>query len=354
MRELIIDGVRIADDEPCYVIAELGNNHGGSVETAKEMIRMASQCGVSAVKLQKRDNANLYTQKLLNEPYENEHSFGKTYGEHRAALEFGKEEFLACQSVAQARNVTLFSTAFDERSADFLMDLGVPAIKIASGDLTNTPLLRHVTSLGVPLVLSTGGGSETDIERAVSTLASGSAHIALLHCTASYPVRDFSELNLRCILTLRNRYPDLVIGWSGHDTGIAMALVAYTFGARVIEKHVTLNRTSKGTDHAFSLEPGGLRRLVRDLERARVAVGDGVKVPYYSEAGPLRKMAKSLVASRALPQGTVLGPGDLVAKSPNGGLPPYLLDALMGFPLSKDLQYDEAISHEHVKGEMAS
>ena len=352
MRELIIDGRVINDDEPCYVIAELGHNHGGDVETAKEMIRVAAQCGASAVKLQKRDNATLYTRALLEAPYDNENSFGKTYGEHRAALEFGREEFKACQSVAQARNVTLFSTAFDERSADFLMELGVPAIKIASGDLTNTPLLKHVSTFDVPVVVSTGGGLENDIDRAMTCLHGAS--VAILHCTASYPVRDFSELNLRCILALRHRYPDFVIGWSGHDTGIAMALVAYACGARMLEKHVTLNRASKGTDHAFSLEPAGLRRLVRDMERARVAMGDGVKARYASEVGPLYKMAKSLVAAHALPAGRTLQPGDLVAKSPAGGLQPYLLDALMGFPLSKDMIADEALTHAHVKGEIAS
>lgn len=354
MRTLTIDGRVINDDSPCYVIAELGHNHGGEVETAKEMIRMAASCGVDAVKLQKRDNANLYTRALLDQPYENENSFGATYGEHRAALEFGAEEFKACQSVAQARNVTLFSTAFDERSADFLMEIGAPAIKIASGDLTNTALLKHVSTLGVPVVVSTGGGTEADIDRAVSLLSATGVGFAVLHCTASYPVRDFAELNLRCILSLRTRYPDLVIGWSGHDTGIAMALVAYALGARLIEKHVTLNRSSKGTDHAFSLEPAGLRRLVRDLERARVALGDGVKARYLSEDGPLRKMAKSLVAAKALPAGKVLAPGDLVAKSPAGGLPPYLLDALMGFPLSQDMVEDDAVTHAHIKGEVAS
>lgn len=354
MSELVIDGRRIADNEPCYVIAELGHNHGGSVETAKEMIRTAAQCGVSAVKLQKRDNANIYTQKLLNQPYEHENSFGKTYGEHRAALEFGREEFEACQSVARARNVTMFSTAFDERSVDFLMELDVPAVKVASGDLTNIPLLKYLASFNVPIVISTGGGTDMDIDRAVTAATAGDAPVAVLHCTAAYPVRDFAELNLRCILALRHRYPELVIGWSSHDTGIAMALVAYTFGARIIEKHVTLNRTSKGTDHAFSLEPAGLRRLVRDLERARVAVGDGVKTVYASELGPLAKMAKSLVAAKPLPAGHVLGDGDLVAKSPAGGLPPYLRDALMGFPLAHDLATDEAIAYTDVKGEIAS
>jgi len=354
MRELTIAGRRIADDVPAYVIAELGHNHGGSLDKAKEMIRVAAQCGASAVKLQKRDNQAIYTRALLAQPYEHENSFGPTYGAHRAALEFGAQEFKACHCVAAARNVTLFSTAFDERSADVLMSLGMPAIKIASGDLTNTPLLRHVSSFGVPIVVSTGGGSETDIERAVTCLTAHRAPCAVLHCTASYPVRDYRELNLRCILTLRERYPDIVIGWSGHDTGIALALVAYTFGARIIEKHVTLDRASKGTDHAFSLEPAGLRRLVRDLERARLAAGDGHKVRYASELGPLTKMAKSLVAAHDLPAGHILRPGDLARKSPAGGLPPYLEDAVMGFPLALPMRADDALTHEHIQGELAS
>lgn len=352
MRSLEIAGRLINDEQPCYVIAELGHNHGGDVETAKEMIRSAAQCGVQAVKLQKRDNLNLYTDALLTQPYENENSFGETYGEHREALEFGAEEYRACQTVAQHRGVTLFATAFDQVSADFLLKLGVPALKIASGDLTNTPLLKYVSSCGVPIVVSTGGGSEADIDRALNALSGAS--VAVLHCTAAYPVRDYQELNLRCILTLRERYPEHVIGWSSHDTGIAMALVAYTFGARIIEKHFTLNRASKGTDHSFSLEPGGLRRMVRDLERARQSIGDGVKCRYASEVGPLLKMAKSLVAAKDLQRGHVLKAEDLVCKSPGNGLPPYLLESLVGFPLARALKKDEPLTHAHTACQVVS
>jgi len=291
--ELIIAGRRIADDEPPYVIAEIGHNHQGDVAIAQKMIRVASDCGADAVKFQKRENATLYTPALLEQPYCNEASYGPTYGAHRAALEFDAPQYRACLCEAQRVGIACFATAFDEPSADFLAIENVPAFKIASGGLTDHALLSHVASLGKPVILSTGGGTAADIDRAVHTVTAHTSQLALLHCTAAYPVRDFAELNLRCILTLRDRYPELVIGWSGHDSGIAMALVAYAFGARIIEKHFTLNRANKGTDHPWSLEPTGLTKLVRDLRRAHAAMGDGVKRFYPSERAPIAKMRRT-------------------------------------------------------------
>lgn len=293
MRELTIDGHRIADDAPAYVIAEIGSNHGGNVETACRMIRAAADSGAHAVKFQKRDNGRLYIPSILNQPYEHENSYGPTYGAHRAALEFGPVQYAACQHQAQVSRVTCFATAFDEASADVLMALGVPAIKIASGGLTDTPLLEHVAALDVPVMLSTGGGTMREIHRAVDIFhRRANTQLAILHCTAAYPVRDYAELNLRCITMLRETFPDHVIGWSGHDSGIAMSLVAYALGARIIEKHFTLRRDMKGTDHAFSLEPVGLTKLCRDLERAHDALGDGQKRYYASELAPIAKMRR--------------------------------------------------------------
>jgi len=292
VRELIIGGQRIADAEPCYVIAEIGHNHGGDVQTAKAMIKAAAKAGASAVKLQKRDNETLYSAELLAKPYENENSFGKTYGAHRLALEFHAEQYRQCRAEAAIRNVAFFATAFDEASADFLTLLNVPAIKIASGGLTDHALLRYVSKLERPIILSTGGGTWEDVDAAVNILTAGPSPFALLHCTAAYPVLNYAELNLLAIVEMRNRYPNTVIGWSGHDSGIAMALVAYAYGARIIEKHFTLNRAMKGTDHAFSLEPAGLRKLVRDLARARESSGDGVKRLFPSEVKPLSKMRR--------------------------------------------------------------
>lgn len=297
MSEFTINGHRITDDSPAYLIAEIGGNHGGSADVACKMIRVAAACGASAVKLQKRDNHTLYSAAMRAIPYDNEHSFGPTYGAHRDALELSEAQYVSARTVAKSVGVDFFATAFDEVSADVLMRVSVPALKIASGGLTDLPLLRYVSGLGVPIILSTGGGTEKDIDSAVNIIAAKTS-LALLHCTAAYPVLDHKELNLRCILSLKRRYPDLVIGWSSHDTGIAMDLIAYAFGARIIERHFTLNRASKGTDHAFSLEPQGFKTLRENLDKAHVAVGDGVKQFYPSEYGPISKMRRWYVNGR--------------------------------------------------------
>lgn len=292
MRELIIGGRRIADDEPCYVIGEIGHNHQGKLDTAVQLIKSCAASGVDAVKLQKRDVLKLYASALLDAPYDNENSFGKTYGEHRTALEFGMQEYITCRTVAKAAGVQFFATAFDERSADFLIEVGVPAIKIASSGATDVCLLKHCASLGVPLIVSTGGCEWRDVHTCVDVLTGLSSPFALLHCTAAYPVTNYAELNLSVISEMRSWYPNVVIGWSGHDSGLAMSLVAYSLGARILEKHVTLNRAMKGTDHAFSLEPKGLATLCEDLKRAHLAKGDGIKRIYPSELKPLAKMRR--------------------------------------------------------------
>jgi N-acetylneuraminate synthase/sialic acid synthase len=350
VRELTINGTRIADDAPCYVIGEIGHNHGGSVDRAFDIMEAMAAAGVSAVKFQRRTNRAIYTRELLQRPYEHEHSYGPTYGAHRDALELSKSQLQDVFDQAAALRLTAFATAFDEQAADDLAALGVPAIKIASGDLTNTPFLRHVAQLKLPLILSTGGGTMDDITRAVNTITAYTHQLAILHCTAAYPVHDHAELNLRVIPALRTRFPDYVIGWSGHDTGIAMPVMAYSLGARIIEKHVTCNRTWKGTDQAFSLEPGGVRRMVRDLERVRVALGDGIKRVYPSEVKPLEKMRKSLVAAKTLRAGQVIQRGDLLRKSPNTGIPAYELDTVVGFTLARDLAADEPLTYAHLEG----
>ena len=179
-------------------------------------------------------------------------------------MEFVEAEYKECILEAKRNNITFFSTAFDFQSVDFLMNLGVPAIKIASGDIKSTPLLKYVSNLCIPLVVSTGGADISDVDRAVELLSNAGVQFSILQCTAGYPPK-YEELNLRVISTYRERYPNVVIGYSGHDSGIAMSLVAYVLGARVIEKHFTLNSAMKGTDHAFSLEPSGMRKLVRYL-----------------------------------------------------------------------------------------
>jgi sialic acid synthase len=287
LRELIIDGVRIADDEPCYVMAEIGHNHQGSVDLCKQMFDAAKWAGCNAVKLQKRDNKTLYTEEFYNSPYNSENAFGATYGEHREALEFDQRQYELLKAYAESIGLTFFATAFDIPSANFLQQLGCPAIKVASGDCQNVELIKWLNVNWIkPVIVSTGGGGRP------ASMIYNTQECAVLHCTSGYPAQ-YDELNLRCIRKLRKEWKRQVIGWSAHDTGIHMAPVAYALGARIIEKHFTLNRAWKGTDQAFSLEPQGMRTMIDNLKDCKAALGDGIKRRYESENEPLKKQAKN-------------------------------------------------------------
>jgi N-acetylneuraminate synthase/sialic acid synthase len=347
-RNLVIDNVRIADDTDCYVVAEVGHNHQGSLEKAKDLFLAARDCGAHAVKLQKRNNRELYTRAMYDSPYDNENSYGRTYGEHREFLEFDRDQYVELQRYAAEIGITMFATAFDFSSADLLAELGIPAFKVASGDLTNTPFLAHLASFGKPLLVSTGGSTMDDVQRAVDTILPVNDQPALLQCTACYPSEP-EEMNLRVIENYRTRFPDLVTGLSDHQSGIAMALVGYVLGARIVEKHFTLNRAWKGTDHAFSLERAGLQKLVRDLKRAHAALGDGSKGHAPCEEGALVKMRKKLVAGRDLPEGHVMTREDVAVKSPGDGLAPYELDKIIGRVTAGKIAVDENLSFESFK-----
>lgn len=314
----------VGRDRPeCFVIAEVGHNHGGDVEVCKKIFQAAKYAGVSAVKLQKRDNRTLYTREFYDSPYNSENAFGPTYGTHREALEFGESEYRDLKQYAESLGLIFFATPFDFPSVDFLERLGVPCYKTASGDVTNTPLLEYIARTGKPMIVSTGAATLEDVQRAYDTILPHNEQLAILHCTAEYPC-DHKDMNLSVVQTYLSEFPEAVIGLSDHDNGIAMSLVAYVLGARVLEKHVTLNRSSKGTDHAFSLEPEGMRKLVRDVGRAAVAMGDGVKRVYDKELSARTKMAKKIVAARDLPVGHTIEPADLAFRSPGDGLPPYM------------------------------
>lgn len=346
-RDLRIEGRTIGDDHDCYVIAELGHNHQGDVEICKQLIDAARACGASAVKLQKRDNATLYTREMFDSIYNSENAFADTYGRHRERLEFDRGAIAELQAYSRRAGITLFATVFDRPSADLLQDLGMPAFKIASGDLKSLPLLAHVARMGKPLFISTGGGTLDDVRRAYDTVRALNDQICLMQCTAAYPT-DYPEVNLRVIETYRREFPEIPIGFSSHDNGIALALVSYVVGARVIETHFTLNRAWKGADHRFSLEPQGLAKLVRDIHRTGIALGDGVKRPYPSEAPALIKMGKKLVTARPLPRGHALTADDVLLQSPGDGLPPSELGRLVGRRLVRDVPAGTTISFTDV------
>ena len=349
MRKLTIDGKVIQDDSNCYVIAEIGHNHQGKLETAKEMFKTAKECGADAVKLQKRDNRSLFTKAGYTRPYDNPNSYGETYGEHREFLEFGLDEYKELIDYTKEIGVTLFATAFDFNSADFLAKLDMPVYKLASGDLKNIPLLTHIAEFQKPMIVSTGGGTMEDVNRAYDAVMPINQQLCILQCTAGYPA-EFDELNLNVITTFRERFPNTTIGLSSHDNGISMSVAAYMLGARVVEKHFTLNHTWKGTDHAFSLEPNGFRKLVRDLQRTRAAMGDGVKRVYESEVKPITNMGKKLVVVRDLPAGYMIQREDITIKSPGDGLQPYEIDKIIGRVTSEAMKEDDDITFKALNG----
>lgn len=343
MRKLAIADRSIDDSAEAYVIAEIGHNHEGDLGKAEELVRQAAAAGASAAKLQKRDNRALYTRAMYDQPYTGRNSYGPTYGAHREALEFGAAEYRHLAAVATEVGIDFMSTAFDFGSVDFLVELGVPAIKMASGDLTNVPLLTYAAKTGIPLVISTGAAGMTDVRRAVDAILPVNPNLAVLQCTAIYPAGP-GDLNLSVIETYRREMPDVVVGFSGHDLELEASYVAYALGARVIEKHFTLDRTRPGSDHHFSLEPAQLAELVAGLRRTRESLGTSVKEPHEAELPALRKMGKKLVAARPLPKGHVLGEVDILIKSPGNGTPPYLLDQIIGRELHAPLDAEADIT----------
>lgn len=354
MRELIIDGVTINDDSDAWVIAEIGNTHNGDVETAKLLIKTAAEMGCNAIKMQKKTIDKCYTKAFLNKPYETYHSYGNTYGEHKHALEFDDMSiWQELKTYAGKYGITFFATPFDIDAAHFLNDLGVPCFKIASAHITDIPLIQTVASFGKPVLISTGGCTEWDIERAYMNCNQDkwmnklSDNVALLHCIASYPTKA-EEVNLRMIKTLQKHYPCTVIGFSDHYNGIVMAEGAYLYGARIIEKHFTLDHTQKGTDHALSLEPQGLDSLIKNLRRLKKARGDGVKEFMDMEKKAISKMGKAIWPARTIKQGEAITKDNVCIKIPNDGLPPYMLDEIIGKVAREDISTSVPVTHERL------
>lgn len=324
MQIMQING-KVIHDKP-YVIAEIGCNHNGSLERAVEMIGIAAACGVDAVKFQKRTPEKLFHPDLLAAPYDSPHSYGKTYGEHRAALDwFGWYEFNRLKCEAIRRKVDFIVTPFTFADADFLYDIHVDAIKIASCDCRNTVLLNHVRHLGMPIIVSTGGASAEDVARA----AEYAPGCALLHCVSQYPVHD-EDLNLLQITALKYLYPDNVIGFSSHHSGLLPIFIAYTLGARIFEVHFTKSRGDKGTDHGFSQEPQGLRKLCEDVRRIAAMEGDQSRAINPNRAGFVTKFGKSWYARHPIAKGDIITAENLTLLAPAAGAQPYELHELAG------------------------
>ena len=347
VHEFDVDGTRIGENEPCYLIAEIGHNHMGNMVLAKRLIKAAKESGASAAKFQKRNIAALTTDKFGKTPVRDQPwSFGDTYLEQREALELSKSQYTELQSYAAEVGITFFATAFDPESADFLADLDMPAYKMASGDVTNTPLLEYVAKLGKPMFVSTGGSTLEDVKRAVDAIGQHNNDFAILQCSSTYPA-PAGELNLNVIETYRRELPDRIVGLSHHNPGVVVSFAAYALGARVIEQHFTLDRNWRGTDQAFSIEPEDLVALRAGTDELRVAVGDGIKKIRESEKAGIEKNAKSIYAARDLSAGELLREEDVVFRSPGGISAPWMLQQLVGQKLKARVRREEPIRPAH-------
>lgn len=275
-----------------YVIAEIGCNHQGDVDVAKRMIEVAKYCEVDAVKFQKRDLCTYLSREQYNKPYDNPHSFGKTYGEHREFLELSLDEHAELMEHAQSLGLACFSSVWDAASARQMAGLGCEMVKIPSACITDAELLKAVNRPGMPVLASVGMSTIEEVDTLVQSL-DRVKDLYLLQCTSTYPC-NFENINLSVIPALKQRYGDRVkgIGFSGHHLGISVDVAAVAMGATVIERHFTLDRTMKGTDHAASLEPEGMRRLVRDIRAFEKARGDGRKERLACEIPSWEKLRK--------------------------------------------------------------
>lgn len=297
-----------ADGTP-FVIAEVGQNHQGDLAIAREFIRILAFEGADAIKFQTRDNRHLFATEAFEAPYQSENAFGVTYGLHREQLELRPEWLPILRDDCRRHGIRFMSTPFDEPSLQRLVDVGVDILKVASFDLGNLPLIDRMARTQVPMVLSVGGGQDDQIRASVETVRAHHDQLAVLHCVSEYPC-EYHRLGLDNIERLARLFPDCTIGSSDHFNGTLSGPVAYLKGARVFEKHVTLNRAWKGTDHSFALEPDGFRKFVRDVKRVRFMMAPKPADDIGRER-VFQKLGKSLIAARDLAEGTTLSLGDL-------------------------------------------
>lgn len=276
----------VGNAQSCYFVAEIGINHNGSMHLAKQLIDAAVECECDAVKFQKRTVDVVYSAEELARPREN--PFGPTNGDLKKGLEFGFKEYAEIDKYCKSKGIEWFASCWDEGSVDFMEQFNPPCYKISSASLTDDNLLRYHRRNGRPIILSTGMSDMSQIEHAVDVL--GLENLILLHCTSTYPSKP-EELNLRMIQTLQERF-EAPIGYSGHEVGLAPSFAAAVLGATMVERHITLDRAMWGSDQAASVEPQGIKRLVRDIKELDLAMGDGVKRVYESEIPIIKKLRR--------------------------------------------------------------
>lgn len=327
------------------IIAEAGVNHNGDLDLARKLVAAAAEAGADIVKFQSFVTAKIISREAPKAAYQKGFTDpGESQFDMLRKLELSRDDHLALVAECRRHGIEFLSTAFDEESVDLLDELGVARVKIPSGEITNLPLVRYMTRQGKPVILSTGMASLGDIEAILDVIVQNGTprdRVTILHCTTEYPT-PFEDVNLRAMGAIGAAF-GAAVGLSDHSVGIEVAIAAVAMGATVIEKHFTLDRNLPGPDHQASLEPHQLKAMVSAIRNVECAMGNGIKRTVPSEAGNKAIARKSIVASRAIARGEILGPHNMTAKRPGTGLSPMRWDEVAGRPASRDFAPDDQI-----------
>jgi N,N'-diacetyllegionaminate synthase len=340
-----IGNSEISLSSPVYIIAEIGVNHNGDKELAKKSIDAAVEAGADAVKFQTFKSEKLVSKFAVQAKYQIKNTEKEeSQLSMLKRLELTLEDYTELKDYCEQRNVEFLSTPFDLDSAIFLKDIGVHAFKIGSGDLTNIPFLKDIAKMNLPTIISTGMASISEIEEAVEVLKE--IDVAILHCTSVYPA-PIDEVNLLAMVTIKNTFGEIV-GYSDHTLGEEVAVGAVVLGAKIIEKHFTLDRDLPGPDHKASLNPEQFKSLVKSIRNVERSLGDGFKRCTPSEVDTKDVARKSLVINKPLKAGDIITENDLEIKRPGTGIPPKYYPLLIGKSVKKSIGEDEVLMWDDV------
>ncbi|MBL7156484.1 MAG: N-acetylneuraminate synthase [Candidatus Pacebacteria bacterium] len=333
----------ISEKSPCFIIAEAGVNHNGSLELAKKLVDAAKEARADAVKFQTFTAENVVTETARMAEYQKKNiGKKKTQLEMIREFELKFEDFAKLKKYCDNKKIIFLSTPHSKDAIDFLNPL-VSAFKIGSGDLTNLPFLQKVAKKKKPIILATGMSDLAEVKDAVKTIKkAGNNKIILLHCTTNYPC-PIEEVNLKAMLTLKEQFGPLLVGYSDHTDGINVALTAVALGAWIIEKHFTLDKNLPGPDHKASLNPKELKEMVRAIRDIEKALGHGAKKPFKSEKRIRKLVRKSIIAKTDILKGTKILKNTLIIKRPGTGIAPKHLDKIIGKKAKKNIKKDALI-----------
>lgn len=357
-KEITVNNKIIGHNRPTYIIAEIGINHNGSMEIAKQLISESAKAGVDAVKFQKRtaksimveNNINKnpigYLSKSVNDISTDQPKYGSwSYPDLR--VELSEDNFKELQQYSQNLNVEFFASPWDEESLDFLLSIKVNLLKIPSVEITNHQFLEKFSKTNLPIILSTGTANMENIDKALEILSRGNSEIMLLQCTSAYP-SVYNEIDLNVISTFLEKY-DNIIGYSGHEPGIHIPVASVAMGARIVEKHVTLNKKMNGTDHAASIDMNELKEMVRCIREVEMAFGSKIKKKYSSENPLINVLGKCLVTTRKIQAGTIITEDMITTKGPFVGIPAANYYDIIGKKILKNKEQDQTLVEEDIQ-----